>query len=183
MAYPFYTIGHSTRPIDEFVALLNFSQVRLVVDVRSMPRSRTNPQYNFDTLPQRLSQFQIGYEHIAELGGLRGQKHDISPIVNAFWINKSFHNYADYAMSESFRFGFARLRALGHERPCAIMCAETLWWRCHRRFITDYLIAAGEAVFHILGKNHVEPANINIAAKHGAAESLTYPEMPSSEAH
>ena len=181
MTHAFYTIGHSTRSIGEFVDLLNYSQVRLVVDVRTMPRSRTNPQYNFDTLPETLSQFQIGYEHIAELGGLRGKKHDVSPIVNAFWINKSFHNYADYALGEPFHFGFTRLRTLGVERRCAIMCAETVWWRCHRRFITDYLIAAGETVFHILGKNHVEPAKINVAAELGPAGSLTYPATPPTE--
>jgi uncharacterized protein (DUF488 family) len=181
MAQPFFTIGHSTRSISEFGDLLNFSQVRLVVDVRTMPRSRTNPQFNFDTLPQNLSPFQIGYEHIAQLGGLRGKKHDVSPAVNAFWINKSFHNYADYALSDAFHFGFTRLCALGHERRCAIMCAEAVWWRCHRRFITDYLIAAGETVFHILGKNHVEPAKINVAAELQPAGLLTYPAMPPTE--
>jgi uncharacterized protein (DUF488 family) len=175
MADPFFTIGHSTRPVAEFVELLNLAQVGLIVDVRTIPRSRTNPQYNFDTLPQTLSQFQIGYEHIAELGGLRGKKQDVSPIVNAFWRNQSFHNYADYALSETFHAGFARLRLLGHERRCAIMCAEAVWWRCHRRLIADYLIAAGETVIHILGKCHMEPAQMTGAAERESAGLLTYP--------
>jgi len=178
MAHPFFTIGHSTRPICEFVGLLNSSQVALVVDVRTIPRSRTNPQYNFDTLPQTLSQFQIGYEHIAELGGLRGKKRDVASVENAFWKNRSFHNYADYALGEAFHFGFARLRTLGHAQRCAIMCAEAVWWRCHRRLIADYLIAAGETVFHIMGTSRMEPAQMTAAAVRGPAGLLTYPTCP-----
>ena len=174
MARPFYTIGHSTRSIEEFVDLLRASKVTLVVDVRTVPRSRTNPQYNRDTLPATLEDFQIGYEHIAALGGLRGHKRDIPAEINGFWQNDSFHNYADYALSESFREGLAHLRALGHRHTCAIMCAEAVWWRCHRRIITDYLIAAGETVFHILGRGHVEPSRMTEAAL-GGASGLTYP--------
>src|SRR5579863_9799098 len=103
MAYPFYTIGHATRPIGEFVDLLQSAEVTLVADVRAVPRSHTNPQYNRDVLPQALEQFQIGYEHMVALGGLRRKRRDVSPSVNAFWQNKGFHNYADYAMGESFR--------------------------------------------------------------------------------
>ncbi len=176
MPLPFHTIGHSTRSIDEFVELLRESHVRLVVDVRTVPRSRTNPQYNRDTLPETLAQFQIGYEHIAALGGLRGHKRDVPSEVNGFWQNVSFHNYADYAMSESFREGLARLRAIGHETPCAIMCAEAVWWRCHRRIITDYLLAAAERVFHILGRGHIEPARLNDGAKPEAGR-ITYPAL------
>jgi uncharacterized protein (DUF488 family) len=174
MARPFYTIGHSTRPLDEFVELLRASDVRLVADVRTVPRSRTNPQYNRDTLPQSLAPYQIGYEHIAALGGLRGHKRDVAPAVNGFWQNGSFHNYADYALSQSFRDGLAHLRALGHETTCAIMCAEAVWWRCHRRIITDYLLAAGETVFHILGRGHVDPAHLTESALPGP-DGLVYP--------
>jgi uncharacterized protein (DUF488 family) len=176
MPLPFHTIGHSTRTIDEFVGLLRESSVRLVVDVRTVPRSRTNPQYNRDTLPETLAQFQIGYEHIAALGGLRGHKRDIPPDVNGFWQNASFHNYADYALSETFGEGLARLREIGHATPCAIMCAEAVWWRCHRRIISDYLLAAGEAVFHILSSRHVEPAHMNEGAK-PAGDRITYPAL------
>ena len=151
MALPFFTIGHSTRALSELVDLLQSQQVRLLVDVRTVPRSRSNPQYNRDALPTSLAQYLIGYEHIAALGGLRGKKQDVAPGANAFWQNQSFHNYADYALSDAFHAGLARLRELGHERRCAIMCAEAVWWRCHRRIIADYLIAAGETVFHILG--------------------------------
>ena len=175
MTPPFFTIGHSTRSIEDFVALLRHAEVRLVVDVRTIPRSRTNPQYNRDVLPQSLSAFQIGYEHIAALGGLRGHKGDVPDAVNGFWQNRSFHNYADYAMGESFRTGLARLREIGHATPCAIMCAEAVWWQCHRRIIADYLIAAGETVFHILAGNRIEPAQMTEGAKPGPDGSLVYP--------
>src|SRR5262249_52010379 len=93
---------------------------------------------------------------------------------NAFWQNQSFHNYADSALSHPFQSGLARLRALGQERRCAIMCAEAVWWRCHRRIIADYLIVAGESVFHILGADHVEPAHMTEAARWRADGSLVY---------
>jgi uncharacterized protein (DUF488 family) len=175
MTLPFFTIGHSTRPIAAFVDLLRSAEVRLVVDVRTVPRSRTNPQYNGDVLPGSLSAFRIGYEHIAALGGLRGRSGETAHTVNAFWQNQSFHNYADYAMSQDFQAGLIRLRKLGHAAPCAIMCAEAVWWRCHRRIIADYLIAGGERVFHILGPNHIEQAHMTDAARPGPAGTLTYP--------
>jgi len=105
MRNPFFTIGHSTRPLTTFIDLLRESDVRLVVDVRTVPRSRTNPQYNTDVLPGSLMESDIGYEHIAALGGLRGRISDVSPQANAFWENQSFHNYADYALSGTFRLG------------------------------------------------------------------------------
>jgi uncharacterized protein (DUF488 family) len=113
MSNPFFTIGHSIRPLDAFVGLLKGPDVSLVVDVRTIPRSRSNPQYNSDVLPVSLSNFQIGYEHIAALGGLRGSQPGVPPATNAFWQNRSFHNYADYAMGEFFRSGLSRLRDLG----------------------------------------------------------------------
>lgn len=175
MANPFFTIGHSTRPLDVFVALLKVADVQLVVDVRTIPRSRRNPQYNIDALPASLSAFQIGFEHIATLGGLRGREPNVSPATNAFWQNQSFHNYADYAMGDYFHIALGSLRKAGHAERCAIMCAETLWWRCHRRIISDYLIAAGEIVFHILGPNQVEQAHMTSAAKIGTTGTITYP--------
>jgi uncharacterized protein (DUF488 family) len=175
MALPFFTIGHSTRPVSEFVELLESQQIQLVVDVRTIPRSRANPQYNGDVLAEVLAQHQVGCERLAALGGLRGRKHDISPSVNAFWQNQSFHNYADYALTEEFRAGLAQLRVLGHERRSAIMCAEAVWWRCHRRIIADYLLAAGETVFHILGQDRIEPARLTGAARPAPDMSLTYP--------
>jgi len=176
MGNPFFTIGHSTRPITTFVELLKEADARLVVDVRTVPRSRTNPQYNTDLLPRSLSDFQIGYEHIAALGGLRGRAFDVLPQMNAFWEKQSFHNYADYAMSEAFHAGLTRLRELGQRQRCAVMCAEAVWWRCHRRIITDYLIAAGEAVFHILASHHIEKAKMTGAAVVNADGTVTYPD-------
>ena len=175
MPLPFHTIGHSTRTIDDFIALLREADVRLLVDVRTVPRSRTNPQYNKDALPDTLVQFQIGYEHVAELGGLRGRKHDVPPGVNGFWQNASFHNYADYALSESFRHGFAHLREIGHARRCAIMCAEAVWWRCHRRIITDYLLAEGVPVAHIMAPHAIEPAQPTAGVERAQGGVLIYP--------
>jgi uncharacterized protein (DUF488 family) len=123
-----------------------------------------------------LADFQIAYEHLAALGGLR-RKRDIAPSVNGFWQNQSFHNYADYAMTEEFRAGFDRLRRLGHQRPTAVMCAEALWWQCHRRIIADYLISADEVVFHIMGSGRVERAKMTEGAKRASDEILTYPSL------
>lgn len=174
MHHPFHTIGHSTRSISEFVDLLRGVEVTLVVDVRTIPRSRTNPQYNRESLPGTLRQFKVDYEHIASLGGLRSTTRDVSPSVNAFWQNKSFHNYADYAMGHAFHEGLARLTELGREQRCVIMCAEVMWWRCHRRIIADYLLIAGKSVFHITGPGKVTLAQLTAAAR-GSAEGLTYP--------
>jgi uncharacterized protein (DUF488 family) len=175
VAHPFHTIGHSTRPLEELVALLRDAEVTLVADVRTVPRSRTNPQYNRETLPQSLAACGIGYEHIAALGGLRGKTRAVPPERNGFWENDSFHNYADYALSDDFRRGLARLRELGSARRCAIMCAEVVWWRCHRRIIADYLLAQGETVLHIMGPGHIEPARMTEAAQRDAAGHLVYP--------
>jgi uncharacterized protein (DUF488 family) len=123
-----------------------------------------------------LADFQIGYEHLAALGGLR-HKRDISPAVNGFWQNQSFHNYADYAMTEEFRAGLDRLRNLGHQSPTAIMCAEAVWWQCHRRIISDYLMAADEIVFHIMGGGRVERAEMTQGAKRESNGILTYPAL------
>ena len=175
MANPFHTVGHSTRSIDEFVDLLKSADITFVADVRTVPRSRTNPQYNLDALPPALLQAQIGYEHIAALGGLRGRQRQVQSDVNGFWQNASFHNYADYAMGDEFREGLARLREIGRTQRCAIMCAEALWWRCHRRIIADYLLSAGETVLHIMGPGNCVPARLTGAAKAARSGILTYP--------
>jgi uncharacterized protein (DUF488 family) len=175
MPNPFFTIGHSTRPIEEFVALLTSADVKLVADVRTVPRSRTNPQFNRETLPAYLAEHGIAYEHFAALGGLRKKQSNVPAEVNAFWVNASFHNYADYALSEEFRSSVETLRALGHATRATVMCAESLWWRCHRRIITDYLIAAGDDVFHILGAGHIDPARLTPEARVEPDGKLTYP--------
>jgi uncharacterized protein (DUF488 family) len=175
MTHPFYTIGHGTRPLAEFIELLQSMEVTLLVDVRTVPRSRTNPQYNRDVLPASLAPFGVGYEHMAALGGLRGRERNVPPSVNAFWQNDSFHNYADYALGAPFREGLRHLRQHGRSQACAIMCAETVWWRCHRRIITDYLLASRETVVHVLGPGHVETAVMTEAARLQADCSLVYP--------
>lgn len=171
---PVFTIGHSTRSIAEFVELLRAGEVQLVVDIRSFPRSRTNPQYNVDVLPGELEAFDIGHLRIAELGGLRGGSSKIPAEVNGFWENRSFHNYADYALSEAFRSGLAQLLEVSAARRTAIMCAEAVWWRCHRRIIADYLIDAGRSVYHLMGTNEVVPAKLTEGAV-AEEDGLHYP--------
>ncbi|HET9761862.1 MAG TPA: DUF488 domain-containing protein [Casimicrobiaceae bacterium] len=171
----FYTIGHSNRPLVEFMALLEPPRIELVVDVRTVPRSRSNPQYDGETLARSLAAAGVGYERIASLGGLRGKQRGIAPDINAFWENESFHHYADYAMTAAFRDGLASLRARGSERRCAIMCAEAVWWRCHRRIIADYLLHDGFPVFHIMARERIEPARLTEAARTGPAGTLVYP--------
>jgi uncharacterized protein (DUF488 family) len=174
MPHPIYTIGHSTRTIEAFVDLLRAGRVETVVDIRSVPRSRTNPHFNPDELSAALAPYQIAHTRIAELGGLRKRSPDVPPELNGFWTNKSFHNYADYALGEDFRRGLAALTALADERPCAIMCAEAVWWRCHRRIVADYLIAQGREVFHLMGEGRAEPARITPRAVQ-VGEGLHYP--------
>lgn len=175
MNLPFYTIGHSTRTLEDFVALLRVANVTLVVDIRTVPKSRTNPHYNRELLPDSLAAFQIAYDYIGELGGLRPKSKIIEPELNGFWDNQSFHNYADYALSEPFNTGFNQLIALGRQRRCATMCSEAVWWRCHRRIVADHLIAHGEAVFHLMGKDRIEPAQLTNGACIDASSHVIYP--------
>jgi uncharacterized protein (DUF488 family) len=175
MAGAFYTIGHARHAIAEFVDLLAPAGVNCVVDVRAFPRSRSNPQFNADILPRALSQFAIAYEHVVELGGRRGRQTDVPPRRNALWENRGFHNYADYAASAEFRSGLDRLLKLGTRRRCAIMCAEALWWRCHRRIIADYLLARGEGVLHIFPDGRVAPAERTPGARRRRDGTLAYP--------
>jgi uncharacterized protein (DUF488 family) len=170
-----YTIGHSTRAVAELIALLREAGVNLLVDVRTVPRSRANPQFNADTLPAALKEDRIAYRHLTALGGLRGRRRDQAPSPNTFWDNASFRNYADYAMTRSFRDGLTELRALARQHTCAIMCAEAVWWRCHRRIIADYLLAAGDDVCHIMGPGKIERARITEAAAIQPDGTLLYP--------
>lgn len=170
---PFFTVGHSTRSVEEVADLLHAVGADMIVDVRKMPRSLTNPQFNSDVLPDTLSKWQIGYHHIAALGGLRGRSPGLQSSTNTLWRNKSFRNYADYALTPPFKEGLAELIAQASERTCAIMCAEVLWWRCHRRIIADYLLADGAAVFHILGAHDIKPASLTPGAER-VPEGLLY---------
>lgn len=172
---PFFTIGHSTRSVDEVVDLLREVGADTIVDVRKLPRSRANPQFNSDVLPRTLGERQIGYRHIAALGGLRGRQPALGISPNTFWQNRSFRNYADYAMTPPFRVGLTELIELGRARTCAVMCSEVLWWRCHRRIISDYLLADGAAAFHVLGPGDVAPAVLTPGAER-VASGLLYRE-------
>lgn len=175
MPLPFFTIGHSNRGLEEFITLLRTADVALLVDIRKMPRSRTNPQFNIDTLPAALAAFGIAYEHIAALGGLRGRTRTPTGDVNGFWTNTSFRNYADYALTQPFQAGLEQLLAEGRRQRCAIMCSEAVWWRCHRRIVTDYLIANGEVVFHIMGAGRLEPAHLTSGAVIQSDGTIQYP--------
>jgi uncharacterized protein (DUF488 family) len=150
-----WTIGHSTRAIDDFISLLKENEINLLVDVRAWPGSKRYPQFNKDTLAESLNAHRIRYEHFPELGGKRKSKPDSR---NTAWRNASFRGYADYMETEQFQKGIERLLDVAAEAgPTAIMCAEAVWWRCHRSLIADYLKARGVEVLHVLGANKVEP--------------------------
>lgn len=159
MKLPFYTIGHSTRAIEEFVGLLRAAGISVVADIRSIPKSRTNPQYNSDVFPQTLATFGIDYALILDLGGRRN-KSKTAGDINAFWQNDSFKNYADYALTDEFEHGLDELLALGRKKRCVMMCSEAVWWRCHRRIVTDYLLARGEDVIHLMDNDKQVPASL-----------------------
>ena len=179
MTLPFFTVGHSNRSLEAFVALLGQAGVALVADIRKMPRSRANPQFNGAALGAALAGFQIGYEHIAALGGLRGKIKGLPHSLNDGWTNRSFRNYADYALTEPFQAGLDQLLQDGHGRRCTVMCSEAVWWRCHRRIVADYLIARGESVFHIMGEGRLEPARLTPGAFVQPGGAILYPAAPS----
>ena len=158
-----WTIGHSTRNIDDFISLLEANGIKLLADVRSLPGSKRYPQFNKETLAQSLNASGICYEHFPELGGRRKPNADSR---NTAWRNASFRGYADYMETEEFRKGVERFLALAREAgPAAIMCAEAVWWRCHRSLISDYLKARGIEVIHILDTNKTEPHPFTSAAR------------------
>ncbi len=175
MKQPLFTVGHSNRSLEDFAGLLGSADIALVVDIRTVPRSRANPQFNMDTLPNALAEFNIAYEHVASLGGLRGKAKTVSRDVNGFWVNERFHNYADYALSAHFQEGFEYLLEQGHQRRCTVMCSEAVWWRCHRRIVADYLLAREESVFHIMGRGRLEPARLTQGAVIRPDWTVTYP--------
>ena len=177
-----WTIGHSTRTIDEFISLLEKNEIKLLADVRAWPGSKRYPQFNKDALAESLNPHGIRYEHFPELGGKRKSKPDSR---NTAWRNASFRGYADYMETEQFQKGIERLLNVAGQgaaawaaaevkhdgweavTPCptAIMCAEADWWRCHRSLIADYLKARGMEVLHVLVANRVEPHPYTSAAR------------------
>lgn len=143
-----YTVGHSTRELSAFFELLKGHEIRQLVDVRTVPRSRKNPQYNAETLPEALGQSGLRYVHLPLLGGLRRAARDS---INTGWRNVSFRGFADYMQGAEFEKGLEQLVELGSACLTAIMCAEAVPWRCHRSLIADALTVRGVRVIHILG--------------------------------
>ncbi len=167
------TIGHSTRALADFTAMLAAAGVACVADVRRFPRSRRHPHFNGDALAHSLAEAGISYRHFEALGGRRG-KAPAKPSHNTLWREEPFRNYADYAETEEFRAALDALVALAAERPVAVMCAEAVWWRCHRRIIADYLVARGLEVVHILDKGKLEPATLTPGAMARPDGTLLY---------
>jgi len=167
------TIGHSTRPIETFLELLRAHGVKRLVDVRTIPRSRYNPQFNSDTLAATLGDCGIGYTSMKELGGLRHARTD-SP--NTGWRNISFRGYADYMQTPEFAAGLAALIEIAGREKTAIMCAEAVPWRCHRSLIADALLVRGCAVEHIMTASEAKPHSLTSFAK-VRGERIIYPSV------
>jgi len=148
------TIGHSTRPIDDFRKILSIYRVTTLIDVRSFPRSFKNPQFNTGVIGLELSKDRIQYVWLEKLGGRRKGLGNLSR--NTCWKNKSFRNYADYMETSQFREGIEQLLQLGESGIVALMCAESLYWRCHRSMIADFLLSKGIEVTHIFDAKHVQ---------------------------
>ena len=168
------TIGHSTRTIEEFVELLQAHSIKRLIDVRTIPRSRRNPQFDRETLPVALRKAHIGYRHMKSLGGLRHARRD-SP--NTGWRNASFRGYADYMLEPKFSEALDRLIELAAEKRTAVMCAEAVPWRCHRSMIADALLAQGIPVEHILSAKRAGPHHLTDFAR-VEGKRVTYPGEP-----
>jgi uncharacterized protein (DUF488 family) len=170
-----YTIGHSTRSLDELIGILGGWGITRLVDIRSIPRSRTNPQFNIDVLPDALGAARISYAQLAALGGRRGKSKSVGERVNAGWQVQAFRNYADYAETAAFRAGLRELLDMASDETCAIMCAEAVWWRCHRRIVTDHVLAHGVPVVHLFSREKGEPASLTPFARVDANLDVSYP--------
>ncbi|WP_309101974.1 DUF488 domain-containing protein [Microbacterium sp.] len=175
MGLPFFTVGHSDRTITEFIAVLHTAEIDLVIDVRRLPGSRRNPQFDEEALGESLRGAGIHFSRIAELSGRRPVSRDVPFEVNAFWQNRSFHNYADHALSEEFGEGLNLLRERGRRRRTAVMCSEAVWWRCHRRIIADHLLARNEEVIHLMGESRQQAAVLTSGAEVREDGAVVYP--------
>ena len=166
-----YTIGHSTHPLDEFITMLTNHGVQHLLDVRTVPRSRRNPQFNRETLPDSLEQAHIRYTHMAGLGGLRHTRKDS---INTAWHNLSFRGYADYMQTPEFAENVDQIVELAQTERCAIMCAEAVPWRCHRSLIADALLVRGCKVEDIMSATESKPHKLTPWA-HVEGLEITYP--------
>ncbi len=171
-----FAVGHSTRPIEDFVSLLWAHGVATVVDIRKMPRSRTNPQFNSDALAQTLPKVGIGYVHLAKLGGLRRKSAAAADGANAAWRNASFRAYADYMQTPDFEDGLSELYAQLSHGPPALMCAEALRWRCHRSLVADALVARGARMLHLESATRATPHRLTAFARVRRGR-VTYPPL------
>jgi len=170
-----YTIGHSTRTARELVDILRAFGVTRLVDIRRFPRSRTHPQFDLEALPATLAPAGIAYIHLEALGGRRSNSKRIEPSANAGWEKRPFHDYADYAQTAPFRSGLRELLEMASRETCAMMCAEAVWWRCHRRIVADHVLAHGIPVVHVFTQNKSEPASLTPFAIIGPRARVTYP--------
>lgn len=166
-----YTVGHSTRSLEEFAGLLRAHGIRQLVDVRTIPRSRHNPQFNRDTLSVYLRNRRIGYRYLKELGGLRYSRTD-SP--NMGWHNPSFRGFADYMQTPAFAAALEKLITLARKKPTAIMCAEAVPWRCHRSLIGDALVVRGVEVRNIMSPKNAKQHTLTAMAT-VTGMRITYP--------
>jgi uncharacterized protein (DUF488 family) len=169
-----FTIGHSTLSIADFIAELKTNGVKYLVDVRKLTGSNAFPQFDEDRLARSLAAAGIAYKSIHALSGRRPRDYAIDLATTAVWLNQSFHNYADYATTQPFSRGLDQLERLAAHHVVAIMCAEAVWWRCHRRIIADHLLAQGYPVQHIMDGGKTETATITPGGK-VADGSVTYP--------
>jgi uncharacterized protein (DUF488 family) len=167
-----YTIGHSTRPAEEFVRLLREHDIRTLVDIRTVPRSRRNPQFEQSVLADALKAEGIEYRHLPELGGLRKPRQDSA---NAAWRNESFRGYADYMATDEFQSGLDALVDLAQGQPTAIMCAEAVPWRCHRSLVADALTGLGHDVKHIVSAAPAHPHRLTGFAVVDERRRVSYP--------
>ena len=165
------TVGHSTRTLADFLQLLQAHHVTLLVDIRTIPRSRYNPQFNQDTFPEALKATEIGYAHLPALGGLRKAKPDS---INTAWRNSSFRGFADYMQTDAFDAGIASLFTLAAGHGAALMCAEAVPWRCHRSLVADALVARGMTVAHLLSESRHSAHLLNPSARVDGLR-VTYP--------
>lgn len=162
MAAQIFSIGHSTRPLEDFLSLLRQHDISILADVRTVPKSRRHPHFGRDELSASLAKAGVRYEHLPELGGLRRPRADS---INDAWRNESFRGYADYMDTEAFSSGLEKLMALANEGTLVMMCAEAVPWRCHRSLIADALFVRGVEVWHIIGPNSVRPHTLTSFAK------------------
>lgn len=173
MSPQLFTVGHSTQPLDRFVGLLTQHDIKVLADIRRFPGSRTFPQFNQDNLALTLPAAGIEYHWLAALGGRRGKK--TNGLSNNLGLrNESFRNYADYMLTEEFREGIGELLRVAAKRPTAFMCSESVFWRCHRRLVADYLLVKGIPVQHIMPSGELRPHTLTAGAKVETGE-LTYP--------